>query len=481
VHRTGPTQETRPFGQPQTPPSTAREDLYRRASALYQGRKYLQAETLFQSAYTERRQRGDLLYAGRSLTYIGACDHALFRYRDALHAWLEARRLSEPVADWVNLGSLDVNISSLYFVMGDLDAAAEAAERALADANRGGFTDGIARAQIQLGIVRARQGRLEESAAAMARAIAMAEHEGNLSTAAEAWDHYGEELLAHGALTDADRALTEAFRLRKMHRLAKLDSSYYNLGRLRLLQGDAASALHLLDAALEPGHHPDSRISLWALRHARGQALLALGHTSAAFGDFRAALDVTRQWRLEVLPADFTRVSAEIQLNQIYSSFIEVGNRLYFATGRANLARETFEVAEENRAASLHALQALPGNWRESMPPEYWAALAQLHSIEVQRLNEDSEPLRVEMRRVRSTVLEMEASTGAREEINSTGVAEQIQRRLPADAVLLSFHLGEPQSFLWAINCTRFCVYALPGKAELTLHAKRFSDSSSTP
>ena len=170
----------------------------------------MQAETLFQRVYTADRQSGDLLHAGRSLTWIGACDHGLFRYRDALQVWLEARRLSERVADWVNLGSLGVNISSLYFVMGDLDAAADAAERALADANRGSFTDGIARAQIQLGIVRARQGRLEESAAAMDRAIVMAEREGNLSTAAEAWDHYGEELLAHGALRDADRALTEA-------------------------------------------------------------------------------------------------------------------------------------------------------------------------------------------------------------------------------------------------------------------------------
>ncbi len=380
----------------------------------------------------------------------------------------------------MNLGSLGVNISSLYFVMGDLDAAVEAAERALTDANRGGFTDGIARAQIQLGIVRARQGRLEESAAAMDRAIVMADREGNLSTAAEAWDHYGEELLARGALAEADRALTEAFRLRKVHRLAKLDSSYYNLGRLRLLQGDAASALHLLDATLDPGHHPDSRISLWALRHAHGQALLALGHTTAALGDFRAALDVAREWRLEVLPADFTRISSEVQLNEIYSSFIEAGNRLYFTSGRADLARETFEAAEENRAASLHALQALPGNWRDTLPPAYWVALAQLHSIEVQLLDGDNASLRDEMRRVRSTVLEMEASTGASAEISSAGAAEQIQRRLPTDTVLLSFHLGEPRSFLWAISRTRFRLYALPRKSDLAQLAARFANAVRT-
>jgi len=480
VHKTGPTQETPPFGQSQIPPSTAREDLRRQASALYQSRNYLQAEALFRSVYNTDRAVGDLRHAGRSLTWIGACEHGLFRYRDALQTWLEARQLSERVADWGNLGSLGVNISSLYLVMGDLDAAAGAADQALACANRGDFPDGAARAHIQLGIIRAKQGRLEESAAAMGRAIVMAEREGNLSTAAEAWDHYGEELLSHGALPQADRALTEAYRLRKVHRLAKLDSSYYNLGRLRLLQGDAASALHLLDATLKPGHHPDSRISLWALRHARGEALLALGHTADAFGDFRTALDVARQWRLEVLPADFTRISSEVELNQIYSSYIEAGIRLYFATGRENLARNTFEAAEENRAASLHALQALPDNWRDALPPAYWAALAQLHSIEVRLLNGDSALLRDEMRRVRSAVVEMEASTGATAETNSAGTADQVQRRLPADTILLSFHLGEPQSLLWAISRTGFSVYALPGKADLTQLAARFSEAVRT-
>ncbi len=408
---------------------------------------------------------------------MGACQHGLFRYRDALQTWLEARRLSEGVADWVNLGSLGVNISSLYLVMGEFDAAADAAERAVKDADRGGFPDGMARAHIQLGIIRAKQGRLRDSAAAIDRAILIAEREGNISTVAEAWDHYGEELLALGKVAEADRALTEGYRLRKMHRLAKTDSSYYNLARLRLLQGDAASALHLIDAPLAPGHHSDSRISIWALRHTRGQALLAQGRTADAFHDFRTALDAAREWRLQVLPADFTRVSSEVRTNEIYSSFIETGNALYFTTGREDLARETFEAAEENRAASLRAMQALPGNWPEAAGSQYWAALARLHTIEVQLLNQDNASLRDEMRHVRSTILEMEAGAGATFEIHSAGAADEIQRRVPEDAALLSFHLGEPHSFLWAISRTKFQLYALPGSAELAGKLDRFSEA----
>jgi tetratricopeptide (TPR) repeat protein len=433
-----------------------------------QNRKYLQAKELFQFVYDGDRKNGDLWHAGRTLTGIGACNYSLFRYQESLHDWLEARQMSESVADWVNLGSLGVNISAMFLVMGDLEAAAEAAERAMTDANRGGFGDGVARAQIQLGIVRARQGRLGESAVAMNRAVEMAEREGKLSTAAEAWDHFGEELLAHGALADADRALTEAYRLRKVHRLAKLDSSYYNLGRLRLAQGDALSALHLVNATLERGHHPDTRISLWALHYLRGQALAELGRTQEAFDEFRAALEVARRWRLEVLPADFTRVSSEVQLNQLYAAFIEAGNRLYFAGGRETLAQETFAAAEENRAASLHTLQALPGDWREKLPVGYWESLARLHATEVELLSTDSVELRNEMGVLRSAVLEMEAKAGTNTEMPSRGLSARVQASLPGDAVLLTFHLGERGSFMWAISRERCRLYRLPGKGELS-------------
>jgi hypothetical protein len=94
-----------------------------RASALIRSGNYLQAKELFQTVYAANRQFGDLRRAGRTLTYIGACDYGLFRYRDTLRDWMEARRLSERIEDWVNLGSLGVNISGLYLCFGFLGRA----------------------------------------------------------------------------------------------------------------------------------------------------------------------------------------------------------------------------------------------------------------------------------------------------------------------------------------------------------------------
>ena len=156
------------------------------------------------------------------------------------------------------------------------------------------------------------------------------------------------------------------------------------------------------------------------------------------------------------------------------------GNRLYFATGREDLARETFRAAEENRAASLHALQALPADWRNALPARYWDALAQLHSLEVRQMGEDNETLRDEMTRLRAAVLEMESKAGGNAEIDSDALVERTRQHLPADAVLLSFHLGEQGSFLWAVSRERFRVYRLPRKAELAADIASFSDAVRT-
>jgi CHAT domain-containing protein len=441
---------------------------------------YAQAEEFYKVVCPEAARLPEPLLAGRCLTGLGNSRYSLFRYREALNSFLEARAFARRARDWTNIGTLDGNISSLYLMMGDLDTAAHAAQLAPEEIQRGGSTQGLALSLIQLGVVRARQGRMEDSARAIGRAISTAYGEGDFGTVAQAWDHWGEELLAGSKLRQADRALTEAFRLRKMLGLSTLGSSYYNLARLRLAEGDAESALHLVDAALDPARHPDSLVSRWAFHHVRGEALLAMDRNRDAFGEFRKALDLARDWRLEVLPADFTRVSSEVQLDQIYSSFIEAGARLYFATGHEELAKETFQAAEENRAASLHALQALPADWQEALPSRYWDALAQLHSLEVRQLGEDSEELHDEMRHLRSVVLEMEARAGETAAVSSRIRVAHTRQHLPADAVLLSFHLGERESFLWAATRERLGVYRLPRKAELAAEIAGFSDAVRT-
>ena len=472
--RTGPLKPSsdRRTNQRSVPPRLT--EAYR----LLQDGKYLQAQELYRAVYEEARAQGATERAGRCLTAIGNCLFATFRYREALKNYVDARAFAEAAGDWANLGSLNVNISGLLLQMGDLDAAAHSAEEARADFKREDFAGGSSRCLIQLAVIRARQGRMEESAALVHEAVDSAYRDGDLAAVAQAWDHLGEEYLTRGQLAEAEAALTEAFRLRKLHHLSKLDSSYLNLGRLRLAQGDLRSASRLLDEAIGRQANPDSLTTVWSLYHARGQARLAEGSTGGAFADFQKALTLVRQWRLEVLPADFTRISSEVQLQQIYASFIEVANRL--AARRPELASESFRATEENRAASLHALLSEPDNWRDALPAEYWATLAELHGVEVSLLHTDDSKLQERMQQLRTTLMVLEAKAGSNGELDTDRLRERTQRNLPPNAVLLSFHLGERQSFLWAVSRERFRVYRLSGKAELTADIARFADAVRT-
>jgi CHAT domain-containing protein/Flp pilus assembly protein TadD len=449
--------------------------LHRAAYDLLVTGKYVKAQELYQQVCQGVKALNDPEWTGRCLTSLGNCYFALFRYRKALDTYLEARQVAEAARDTANLGDLDVNISSLYFVMGDLEAAIGSAEEGLAHFNRQSFSGHRVRCLILLAVLRARQGRMHDAVQLAAEAIDTAYREGDLATVAEAWDHLGEEYLGRGELAAADRALTEAFRVRMVHHLNRLDYSYLNLGNLRLAEGDPASASRLLDRAVERQKQPESMETLWNIYHARGRAKMAQGRLEEAFSDFRKALDLARSWRLEVLPADFTRVSSEIQLQQLYSSFVEAGNRLYAVTGREALVRETFRAAEENRAASLRALLREPNDWRGALPARYWEALAQLHAAEVAMLSDEGAAVRAKMEGLRSKVLEFEAQAGSNGEIDSEKLVERTRKSLPSNAVLLSFHLGAGQSYMWALSRKQFQIYLLPGRTELAPRIARFS------
>jgi CHAT domain-containing protein len=323
---------------------------------------------------------------------------------------------------------------------------------------------------------------MAQSAASMKEAVDSAYSEGDLSIVADAWDHLGEEYLSHRDLPSAEAALTEAFRVRTLHRLTHLTNSYFNVGRLRLAQGDWRSASVLLDEAVNrQQRHPDSWTNPWSLYHARGQARMAAGRAQAAFDDFHKALELAREWRLEVLPSDFTRISSEGELEEIYSSFIESANQLCLAPGGSSeLAAESFRAAEENRGASLHALLREPNDWRAALPDEYWQTLAQLHSAEVSLLQKDDNKLRASMQQLRSQLLLAEAKVGSNVDLTSDRLLNRVQENLPPDAVLLSFHLGERRSFLWAVSRKRFRLYPLPDKSHLTAGIRDFVEAVRT-
>jgi CHAT domain-containing protein/tetratricopeptide (TPR) repeat protein len=448
-----------------------------RGNTLYRAGKYLSAVRVYQSGYAAAKRSGHLRFAVRFLNNLGSAHYQVFRYRDAVQAYLEARDLATLLGDQETIGALCFNLSSLYFDMGDTEAALDSAERGLKlpSAATAKFK---AKQLTQHARIKRRQKNSEQAIALLRAAIEVSRAERDVPTEAQAWNELGNTLRECGQLTSAEKALLEAFRLRERTHDDRLYFSYSSLGHLRVLQGDLRSASALYGKAIAAARTV-SPSAMWNAYYARGKVRVVQKRLAEAFADFGAALAYARRWRAEVLPADAFRISSEVELHEIYSSFIELGSRLYGQTGRKRFLQLTFAAAEENRAASLRALWAGP-DLTKKLPNEYWEALADLHKAEIARIKGDRDA-DTAVRRLQLRMSEIEIREGldfprdpAAPDSDGTGLLRRTQSSLDATAVFLGFHVGDAESYLWVVTRQGFELQRLPPRAQLVQSVAAF-------
>jgi CHAT domain-containing protein/tetratricopeptide (TPR) repeat protein len=437
----------------------------RAGADLFAAGRYTEAQSRFQSTLTASLSLKQYDLAARATGNIGGCRFALHQYQPALESFLEARRLAETAGDASAAAALEANIASLYAEMGDLESAGRWMEGTVERLSGHDRPEHLSQLLIQMATLRARQGRRREAFEFFRQGIDGADRAGDLQLYALGWNRLGEELLKSGNLAAAESALLEAYRVRKLHRLP-LDSSYRNLGRLRLAQGDLASASVLLDRAVELAAGPQGLMPTWDIYHSRGRVRLAQGRLPEALDDLRTAVRLARAWRWSSPAEDAARIGAEGMLEQVHSALIETGNRMYFETGDPALIHETFEAAEENRASSLRWL--LNGNTAPAgLPPSYWEAMLRLQHAEVRALRSRAPVDESAAAANRVELDRLEASLGAGIGRLPQGLLGRARAALDRDAALLSFHLGDSVSWLWALDRDGLVLYALPPRRQI--------------
>jgi CHAT domain-containing protein/tetratricopeptide (TPR) repeat protein len=427
-------------------------DLLRPGRELLQHRRYLEAAQQFRTVAQTAIAAGDERLAARAIGNVGHCQFALRQFRLALDSFLEARRRSELARDSSTAAALDINIASLYAELGQMTPATEWLEgssKELSGPDRRLYLPAL---QVELAFLRGREGRMPEALELFREGIDGADRNGDLNLMAQAWTRVGDVLLLGNDLAGAERAQLEAFRIRKLNRLP-LDASYCSMGRLRLKQGNLDSAASLLTRAIEL--KPE-----WYAYHMLGLVRLRQGRNGDALADLRAAFHLARVWRWQAPGADSARIGAENLLDQVYTAFIEAGNRVYEQTRDAALVRETFEASEENRANSLRSL--LADSKASPMPAQYWETAARLEEAEVRALAggggtaQDSAALRAELVRI-------EAAAAPAVEARTENLFVRLQSRLGADTAWISFTLGDSVSWRWAIDRSGLTIDRLPG------------------
>jgi len=465
---------------PRTPPlatrsqkTVRRERLtaqFQQSYKLFRSGDFRATIALDEQGYRDAREAGELRIAAQFLNGLASCRFALRQYREALQTYLEARKLAEASGDNITAGKADFNISSLYARLGQMDAASEAIGRAMARLSGAERTAQLPKLLTHLADLQAGRGRMPQAVHLYRQGIAAADRAGDQEMYAFAWNDLGYRYLEHKQLPQAEHALLEAYRIRKLYHLRSIESCYRNLGMLRLEQGDARAAAVLLDRAVALSGQPGGAWPDWEIHYARGRVRLQQNRLEDALDDLRIAARLARNWRRGAFPDDATRVSTENVIQKVHSALVEAGNRLYFATRRPALAQETFESAEANRAASLRALLAEPRDWRRNLPPAYWETLQKLESAEVELLRSPASSSGLAGERVRQlqgALIQWESRAGSNTDVELPDLLEHTRRSLRPDAALLAFHLASPDSYLWAVSRQNLALYRLPPGPEI--------------
>ena len=449
------------------------------ASALFRAGRYQDSLQKYQSVRDLAQHQNNLDYVARATGNIGGCQFALHRYQPALRAFQEARRMALAAGDTGVAAVFEGNIASLYTELGNLDEAAQWMKDSLARVSGKDRVEQLAKLQIQMATLLARQ-KKSQAWDYFRQGIDGADRAGDLDLYAIAWNRIGEEYLKQAdpeeddlpipepaarrqLLNRAEAALLEAYRVRKLHHLA-LDSSYRNLGRLRLAQGDLASASVLLDRAVELAQRPQGLMPTWDIYHQRGLVRLRQGRLREALTDLRVAVKLGRAWRWSAPPDQTARIGTEGWLDKVYAALIEAGNRLYLQTGDPALARETFEAAEENRAGSLRSL--VDRTHPETLPAGFWEALGGLQRAEVQALRSSSDA-QEGLGSAHAKLVALEASLGPAWQPVTGGLLQRTRRALEPDTAWFSFQLGDADSWLWAVDQGGLALYRLPGQEQI--------------
>lgn len=448
------------------------------AQSLFNAGDYLKAAALYEHAARDAGMLRRPALRARYLGNVASCHLAVRQYRQAFDAYIEARKTAESLGDTTHIASLSSNLSTLYWAMGELDTAVEESERAIEALRRSPESAQYeAPIVIQLADLRTYQNRDDEALALFARGIAAARRRADLRNVMAGLDRLAYLHQKRREFATAEAALRESLDIRSRLRLPR-DTPLRELGLLRLQQGDVRGAAVLLDQAVDAASRQPLLLRIFHSYHARARGRLAEGRLEAARSDLDTAFRYARQWRLSALPADSSRVGIESGLQSAYSLGIDIGYRLYKKTGRSEFVRETFELAEENRAASLKLLLDGP-DWRGGMPGEYWQTLSQFQAAQSKLLTADTPAAQGAVRRLETALTELEARYSAAGTVETVRLV-QVQRKLRPSDALLSFHVSRNEAWVWAIANSAVEMYSLPRPAELPSLISRFHGAVET-
>jgi len=411
-------------------------------------------------------------------SYVGHASLATFRYRRALEAYLEGARLAKATGDWAMFSVIKHDMANLYLQT----SAFEQAEEAAAEASQYLPASAAPTYRLPVILLRARlaglRGDMDSAIARYREVIDESQQASNTSVLTKAWHNLGRAYLFRGRMADAEFALMEAFRARKLGRDPELAATYRNLGDVRLAQNRPLEALRMMENAVaEAPKARLHRLAEWNLLWGRAKAHRAMDRLDLALTDLRAAVAEIQDFGLEWLPADALRVTSEIAAQEVYAELVDVANEIYLAEQNPALLLESLQAAFAFRAFGLRAGPEFRAQIRQRMPPDYQEILRDLHeAYAIALATPDDENYRaLRGLRLRLTELDAQAGLGA---VPDFGRGNELA--IQPHTALFLFHVGARTSWLWAGSSSGWELHRLPGQADLRRQVQRLRGATAS-
>ena len=453
--------------------------LRSRTNKLVAAGKYAEAAEAFEQGYLEALALNDKVLEVHFLNGVGAARFALLEYGRAIDALVRTRSLARQMGNQKYLTAATANLCNLYIQSGDLSSARSAAEEGLTIDSRENLAY---RAQLldTLGLLAAVSGDHISAHRFFLDAVNEAEPFASDRIRFEAWSHYAQELLHSGDLDGAEAAALNAYRIGHLDTVRELRPAYLTLARIYRARGNSHQALALAERGLAiPARRSDRQLWRMYFLYERAMVFTGDGRVTEAVADLRQALSYASDWREAIAPSDSLRSGAEFWLKDVYNAYIDLAER-------QNAAAQAFLAVEEERSASLLQMlrDSVSGGDRKTLSGQYREDLARLRALEIERIVNPKASDENRTEQIRQRISEEETQSAARllpaslkkrETFLSSNTLGNVQRRIGPEEAILSFHLGNTDSYVWGLTRSHIEMHRLPPRDALVTIAGQFN------
>jgi CHAT domain-containing protein/Tfp pilus assembly protein PilF len=470
--------------------------------------------------------------------FLGEPRQALAHYSKALEVWRELDARGElDKANRDKIGKGFNNVAYDYDYLGEWQQAIEAYKEALniferleSSQNQADTLDNLGELYMALGD----QLRAMDCFTKAQRLLE--ENKGTPESLANVLAHIGQLYQDQGRLREASSNFEAALNLRRTP--DGRASALTNIGSVQALAGQTQSALSSYNQALELRRRSGAQRGLATTLHKRGEAYAAGGEYAEALADFTEALQFWRaiadrrgeaaslleRARVERARNNFAKALEDSQealgiveslrskvasqrlrtayfstKQNYYELYIDLKMRLYERDkSKGEMVAAAFQASERARARSLIDTLGEAGvNIREGVSLDL---LRREHAIQqdidakarakseykytkeqAAALDKELDALIAEYDDVLTKIRVSSPNAAHLIQPQVQGMAEIQRRLLDDDTLLLEFHLGQENSYLWAVSNTSLDGYTLPKREVVEKAARGLYNLMTTP